>query len=99
MCVCIYLCLCLNRIHTKNRITENNSILFCPFVLSFMSPVGLLSVPLVCLSVLAWREAGQELFALSLNVFFNANNYFNHAPLHQFPLLVCPLRCINVVCR
>lgn len=69
MCVCI--CICVSTgFDTNNRITESNSILFCPFVLSLMSPFGLLSVRLVCLSVLAQREAGQDLFAPSINVFF-----------------------------
>lgn len=69
MCICIGICVSTG-FDTNSRITESNSILFCPFVLSLISPVGLLSVRLVCLSVLARREAGQDLFAPSINVFY-----------------------------
>lgn len=88
LCVRICICICvLTGFDTNNRITESNSILFCLFVLSVMSPVGLLSVLLVCLSVLAQRSRSGSVYSFNKR-FFNSNNYFNHAPLHEFPSLL-----------
>lgn len=68
LCVCI--CICVSTgFDTNNRITESNSILFCPFVLSLMSPCWPSVCPF-CLSYLWWHEEKPVRMCLLLQQMF-----------------------------